>query len=265
MPTLLELQHAVERSLLAHADGEAAGHILAGDFTPAERLSIHRNTHRGTLIAALRPAFPAFHRLVGGDFFDRAAGTFIDEQPPRSAYLNDYGAELPELLSRLPAAASLSYLSDVARLEWAVNRALHAPDTGAFDLARLTALDRADHDRVRFVPGPSLSLVSAACPADALWRAVLARDGPAIAAFDPSAGPVWLLVERRTGGVEVVVLDESAWRFTAALCAGSPLQDAIEAAPAIDAAALLAEHLAIGRFVDFDTAEAVTRAGENSS
>ena len=47
----------------------------------------------------------------------------------------------PEFLARFPPAASLAYIADVARLEWAVNRALHAPDAAPLDVARLA--DRA--------------------------------------------------------------------------------------------------------------------------
>lgn len=265
MPTLLELQQAVAHSLVGRID-DAAVHVVAGDFTPGERLNVYRNTCRGTLINALRLSYPAVHRVVGGDFFEFAAGAFVDEQPPRHAYLDDYGVELSDFLARLPAVSALTYLPDLARLEWAVSRALYAPDADGLDLARLNALDGKDRGRVRFLPHPSLGLVFAACPADELWSAVLEGNEAAIAAFDPSAGPVRLLVQRRASGIDVVRLEEGAWRFTAALCAGVPLGAAVRAAAGIDAAALLADHLAHERFVDFGIAGAGIAAepGEKS-
>jgi hypothetical protein len=177
---------------------------------------------------------------------------FIEMQPPRSAWLDEFGAELPEFLAGFPPAASLAYLPGVARLEWAANRALHAPDAEPLDLSRLAAIDPADHGRIRFVPHPSLGLVQADHPVDAMWRAVLAQDDTEMAAIDLAAGPAWLLVERCATGVEVARLTEPQWRFIAELCASRPLQAAIDAAPAIDAAILLAEHLAAGRFFDFE-------------
>ena len=53
-------------------------------------------------------------------------------------------------------------------------------------------------------------------------------------------------------GIEVVRLDEPAWHFMTALCAGRPLQAALDMTTDIDAPTALAEHLAVGRFVVFE-------------
>jgi hypothetical protein len=66
-----------------------------------------------------------------------------------------------------------------------------------------------------------------------------------------AAGPVRLLVERGAAGVEVSRLDDAAWHFAAALCQGRPLVAALAGAGYAGAEALLAEHLAAGRFIDF--------------
>jgi hypothetical protein len=58
------------------------------------------------------------------------------------------------------------------------------------------------------------------------------------------------LVERRDTGVEVSRLDEAAWCFTAALCDGWSVDEALAGAAGICAEQLLAEHLAAGRFTD---------------
>ena len=70
-------------------------------------------------------------------------------------------------------------------------------------------------------------------------------------AIDLAAGPVWLMVERNANGVEVLRLSEPEWRFMSDLCASRPLQEAIDVVPEIDAASLLAGHLAAGRFIRF--------------
>jgi Putative DNA-binding domain len=254
MPTLLELQRAVYHGLVACDDAPCAEFIVSGAIPAEARLNIYRNTFIAGLTTALRLAYPAAHRLVGAEFFESAARMFIEAEPPCSAWLDTYGAGFAEFLAGFPPATSLLYLPGIARLEWAVNRALHAPDAKAkaLDLTRLAAIDPADHGRIALMPKPSLGLVQAEHPVDAIWRAVLAQDDAAMAAVDLGAGPVWLLVERGATGVEVVRLSEAEWRFTAELCAARPLQAAIEAAPAIDAAMLLASHLAAGRFVGFE-------------
>lgn len=252
MPKLLELQRAIFRSLIEHDDTAAAGCIIADLLAPQARLNIHRNTMIGGLTTALRLSYPAVHRIVGAEFFESAARIFIEAQPPESAWLDAWGARFPEFLASFKPAAALPYLPGVARLERAVSRALHAPDVAALDLSRLSRIDAAIQERIAFVPHPSLGLVCAEYPVDAVWRAVLDRDDAAMAAIDLDAGPVWLLVERPETGVEVVRTSEAMWRFTQALCAPRPLQTAIDAAPGIDAAVALANHLAAGRFVDFE-------------
>ena len=254
MPTLLDLQHAVCRAIVAGENRDAATHVIADGIDPGARLSIYRNTFLTSLTAALRLSYPAVHRLVGDAFFEGAAPIFIAERPPRSAYLDEYGADFPEFLARFPPAASVPYLPDVARLEWAVNRALHAPDAKPLDVARLAGFGLDDPARFCFAPHPSVGLLRTDYPSDKIWLAVLERDDRALAAIDLAAGPAWLLVERAETRVEVHRMSEPEWRFMAALCSGRALEAALDSRPDIDAPQLLANHLAAGRFIAFEAA-----------
>ena len=105
MPTLLEIQRAVHRSLIARDDAQAVAYIVADELLPEVRLNIYRNTFIGALTTALRLSFPAVHRLVGDEFFESAARIFIEEEPPRSAYLDNYGTGFPEFLAKFRPAA----------------------------------------------------------------------------------------------------------------------------------------------------------------
>ncbi len=252
MSMLLEVQRAIYRSLVERNDGLAAGHIVADALAPAARLNIYRNTFIGNLTTALRLSYPTVHRLVGAAFFETAARLFIEAHPPRGTYLDEYGADFPDFLAQFEPAASLVYLPGVARLEWAVNRALHAPDAEPLDVSRLLAIVPADHGRIVFRPHPSVSLVHAEHPVDEIWRAVLAQDDAAMAAIDLGSGPVRLLVQRPTRDSSVIRLNEPEWRFMAELCASQPLQIAIDAVPDVEPALQLADHFAAGRFIDFE-------------
>jgi hypothetical protein len=256
-PSLLELQRAVRRSVVAHDDADACSYIVGDGIEPAARLGIYRNTFASVLTNALRLSYPAVHRLVAAECFEGAARLFLQEQPPQCANLDGYGADFPEFLGRVPPVARLSYLPDVARLEWAVSRALHAEDAEPLDVARLAALSEDEQARVMFAPHPSAGHVRAEHPADSIWRAVLAQDDAALAAIDPAAGPVWLLVHRAETGVEVSRLSECAWRFSVALFAGRALHQALDEAQCAEAQATLTEHLAAGRFSGFSLADPV--------
>jgi len=208
---LHDLQRAVCRSLIEGDDDDVEAHVLSDGVAVANRLNIYRNTFFGTLTNAFRLSYPGIHRLVGAEFFEAVSRAFINAQPPRGAYLDEYGSGFAEFLACFPAAMSVPYLSDVARLEWAVNRALHAADATPLELMNLRAVDEGEHRRVRFVPHPSVSLIRADYPADTIWRAVLDGDDAALHAVDLDDEQVWLLIERSSTGINVMRLSEAAW------------------------------------------------------
>ena len=245
-PTLIELQHAIRQSLLSGGDGDASAFVINEGLDPGERLGIYRNTSAGVLVTALQLAFPAVQHVVGPEFFEGAARLFVAEAPPRSAWLDEYGADFPEFLARLAQAASVPYLPDLARLEWQVNLVLHAADAEPLELACLATLDEAELEDLRFEPHPAAQLLRCEFPADAVWHAVLERDDGAMAAIDLADGPIWLLVQRTASGVDVVRLSKPEWRIAAALFSGQPLGAALAAASCAEPHSLLAAHLARG-------------------
>jgi len=219
---------------------------------PGARLNVYRNAFIASLTKALRLCYPAIYRLVGAEFFAGAAARFIPACPPESACLDDYGSEFAAFLADFPPAAGLSYLAGVARLEWAVSRALRAPDVPALDPKALAQIHPVEHPRVCFTPHPAVGLVCDDTPVDLIWRAVIDRDDATMVAIDLAAGPVWLVVEPGSHGVDISRLDPAAWRFTADLFAGYPIEAMLAAEPPTNAAELLAEHLLAGRFSGFE-------------
>ncbi len=266
MPALLELQRRMAALLCAEEPSSPEASYLTA--SAALRLDIHRNTRRSTLINALRLSFPAVQRLVGAEFFDAAARRFISAQPPPGAYLNDYGADFAGFLGDFAPAAALPYLREVAQLEWAVNRALHAADAPGLGLERLAAVAESAWPFVSFIAHPGLSLLRLQYPADLIWRAVLAQDDAAMAQIDPTPDELHLLIERDCTGVQVRRLAGAVWHFTAQLCAGRPLHAALGDRPDAQLEAALAAHLSAGRFIDFqldDPAVRGTRAPAHST
>ncbi|HEX4377309.1 MAG TPA: DNA-binding domain-containing protein [Steroidobacteraceae bacterium] len=261
MSTLLEWQRSMRARLLGAPRPDLPSADAATDAKSTERYAIYRHTCLTTLINALRLNFPAVRLLVGDEFFEGAAAQFVSAQPPTSAYLNDYGASFAAFLAQFPPAAGISYLSDVARLEWAVSRSLHAPDSASLDPAALSALDPSQMSAVRFHPRPGVCLLRLNAPADEIWRAVLSGDEVAMAAVKLGNRPVYLLVERDERGTSVQRLGCVAGRFSEALLRGQSLNEALDAVDdghVADGAneevnAALADHLRAGRFAEFTT------------
>jgi hypothetical protein len=246
MSALHELQQAFAASLLLEGDGAVCGHIIEDGFSAAERLRIYRNTFRSTLTEALRLAYPAVDRLVGRDFFDRAAERFIHATPPSSAYLNEYGDGFADFLAGFEPAGALPYLPDVARFEWALSVAANAVDAPVLAAEALAAIDPQHHARLRFEPHPSVSFLALAYGADEIADAVMSGDDAAIAEIDASSRDVRLVVHRGLSGVEAQGLVPDAYVFVSRLCGGEPLGHLLEKAPA-GAPVLIAEQLVKGR------------------
>lgn len=256
MPSLRELQDAMQRSILARDDLAAAAWIIDDGIEPDRRLSVYRNTFASTLIRAMRLSCPAVDRLVGSEFFDAAVRAYIAVRPPRSSYLDEFGGDFADFLEQFPPARSVPYLPDIARLEWAVSRGLHAPDAPALGAADVGMVEPADHERIRFHPHPSVSLVHSRFPVDEIWRSVLDGDDARLAAIDPDGGPVWLIVQRHESGIRVERLEANAWRFLDDLFAGCALGEALGKHPGIDSARILADLFVDGRCTSFSLVDA---------
>jgi hypothetical protein len=254
LPALLELQHAMRDQLVGGGELATPAWIQAPAAELAERLHVYRGTILDTLVRALRLSFPTVHRLVGDAFFQGAGRLFAQHHLPASADLDRYGDAFPKFLQDFAPCAALTYLPDVARLDRAVNRALHAHDAEPLAFAALaTAAASTDPDRLRFVAHPSLSLLLSPFPVDAIWRAVVQQDESAMAAVDLDSGPVHLLIERVSGSVDVTRIAVEEWPSTQALLQGRPLTELLAAPAAIDIPALLARHFSAGRVVAFAT------------
>ena len=266
-PSLLEVQRLFLNDIGGGRLGDAlAPHVVGDGLEPALRVSIYRDTSIKTRVNALRLTFPAVCELVGEEFFEGATRAYIDQELPRSAWLDEYGAGFVSFIGRFDPAASVPYLSDVAALEWAVSRALHAPEARAIDPRQLAPALGSVCGSLRLVAHPAIGLVRTQSPADAIWHAVLAGDDASLAAIDLSDRPVHLLVERQVRNpgeagatVQVQRLGQAAWLLTRALCGGRSLGQALEEVDGADACArtLLAEHLAAGRFVAFTLNQSV--------
>lgn len=251
MPSLLEAERGLRDALVAGA--RAPEWICGGADLAAQRLEVYRNTIAGTLARALRLAFPTVERLVGAEFFAGAAQVFARADPPASADLNAYGSGFPAFLQDFAPCAGLPYLPDVARLDQAVSRALHAEDAAALDPGELARIDPDRVGALRFRCHPSVSLLRSEFPVDAIWAAVLAQDEAAMAAIDLQGGPVHLLVERVDGKPVVVRMPRLHWDWTTWLAQGQPFGDLLTAATAGEVAGVLAQHLAARRFVAVQT------------
>jgi hypothetical protein len=255
MPPLRELQQALRAALLGGDDAGAAALVLDDGLTARARLSIYRHHVFTTLTDALAATFPAVRRLVDPRFFAFAADRYIRSHPPDGPCLFEYGATFPAFLATFPPCRDLAYLPDVARLEWALNTALHADDAPPLDPAAIRAIAPEDTPRLVFRLDPSLSLLASPWPVDAIWSAQQPGADPD-RTVNLDDGGVCLQVRRRGDEAGLRRLDAAAHAFRHTLGGGRSLEHAATAAlavdPAFDLAAAVAALLAEGALVGFE-------------
>ena len=242
MSTLRELQAEFRDGVLEQGEALILPEIIGDGLAPAARLSIYRNHVFTTLTNALKATFPVVCRLVDERFFAYAAHEYIRDNPPRVRCLFEYGASFAEFLAAFPPCRDLAYLPDVARLEWAMNAALHAADAPPFDSARLAAVPPDDTANLILRLDPALRLIASPWPVDDIWAANQPGSDPD-ARVDLDAGEVWLQIRRADDRVLFRRIDAASFAFRRALADGERLADAAEAALHADAAFDLASAL----------------------
>ena len=234
MPSPRELDRGFATGLLGGSDDAILAEILGDGLAPAARLAIYRNHVFATLTEALEATYPVVVRLVNRRFSAYAADRYIREHPPAGPCLFEYGASLPDFLAAFPACQHLAYLPDVARLEWALNLALHAEDAVALDPRWLAAVPPDEIVRLRLRLHPAVSLLESPWPLDRIWRANQPGADPE-ATVSLDAGAVRLEVCRLDSDVVFRSLAAGTFAFRRALASGCELEHAVQAMQSADA------------------------------
>ena len=162
--------------------------------------------------------------LVGAEFFRGLARAFIGRSLPTQPVLAEYGAGFPAFIAGHDAARDLPYLADVARLDWALNLAFHAPAGGRLAAADLAALPADRLPSLRLSLAPGTVLVCSPYPLDRIWAA--SQPEAAADPVDLAAGGVRLLVLRRPDDAAFVSLSAGEAAFVAGLGEGLTLEEA---------------------------------------
>jgi hypothetical protein len=222
MHTLDQLQSLMS-SALRGGDALDLLALIEGDGVPPEaRLRIYRNHLTVTLTEALEATFPVVCRLVDQRFFAYAAHEYLAATLPSRPCLAEYGESFPDFLVSFPACRNLVYLADVARLEWAINLALHAEEARPLDRPASSLSDLV----VRL--HPSSQLVASQWPIERIWYANQPEGNPNTV-IELDSGGTRLQVYRRGDRVVIRGIEQSTYAFLSALAHGAQVKEAIDA------------------------------------
>lgn len=231
MPALREVQAAFRDGLLA-GDPAILGMIAGGRLSPAARLQIHRNNLFVSLGDALAAHYPVVQRLLGEACFAATARQFIAKAPPREPVLAAYGAGFADFLAGFPPVASLPWLSDTARLEWAIHQVRQSAPDASLSLAGLAAVAADALPGTRLTLQPGVRHLATPHAVDAIWHANQ-PDADGTVTLD-EAGRALEIRALADGTIAIVALDSGRFAFRSRLAGGVALGVAADAALARD-------------------------------
>ncbi len=183
---------------------------------------------------ALGSAFPTIAALIGAESFAGLARHFWHEQPPVRGDVGEWGDALPVFIAASDQLAAEPYLTDSARLDWAVHAATRAADVSGGWPPALEALTSTDPALLRMQLAAGASVVESRWPIATVWHAHH-RDQPfdsVRAAFEAGREETALVWRGDGFVVHVEALDAADASFTAGVACGQSLAAALDAAGA---------------------------------
>lgn len=232
MPSLEILQNQMRAALICSDQrfedcmAPLLGQLAERRLPPRAGLAVHRNNLRISLTAALEATYPVVRRLVGEKFFAFAAASYILRARPEQPCLEDYGGGFAGFLATFQPCSELAYLPDVARLEWARNEVVTAPDSCPVDTTLLASALPVP-EALRLHLAPSARWLALSWPADEIWEAHRQAEVPPLSL---SPGRTFLELWREDGQVLCRRIDEAGHALRMSLLLGESFAEAAQQA-----------------------------------
>lgn len=189
--------------------------------TPLERLEVYNHAYFARLEECLADDFPAVKHALGELAFANLCRHYATACPSRGPSLNNFGAQLPRFLEK--RTTPRSFVSELARLEWAIVEVLHAPESDGLAAAALAALPSERNGEVRFAPGASVRLIQSEYPVNRYFQEYLQGAEPPL----PSKQESFVVVARHGYRIRRFELPHEQGLVLARLFSGAPLGAAL--------------------------------------
>ncbi len=222
---LQALQQQMLNAILAADENIASLPVCQQNpLSPQERIGIYRHNIRAQLIQTLKQVYPVCFQLVGEDCFNAMAAHFAMKiSPPQSFSLNHYGHNFPAFIEQFEPLASVPYLADVARLEWAYEKAQYSPYAATFPHEKLAAVPTEHYQQLRFCLPQGSTLLASPFPVFTIWHHHQQKED--IPAIDIQQGGETLLISREQWDVRPTLLSQTQWQCLMAIKQGQTLSE----------------------------------------
>ncbi len=246
---MVDFQRTFSNALLDANAAIPSGLSAPNGGAAARRFNVYRNNVTYSLVSALADIFPTVQSLVGEEYFRAMARVHVENNPPRSPVLHEYGREFATFLESFEPARNLAYLPDVARLDRLWLDAFHAADQAPLGGAALSEIGPEKLGDIRFVAHPATALLQSDYAVISI--VTRSREAASLEGIDPTK-PEFGLVTRPEFDPVIYELEEPAFVFTKSLFEGATLGEAastaFEVEPAFDLSAALSMLITSGAF-----------------
>ncbi|MBL8711032.1 MAG: putative DNA-binding domain-containing protein [Rhodospirillaceae bacterium] len=247
MTALVDLQRQMAAAIRRPARALPMDVFRPDHLPEGDPLSVYANHHQISLCAALATTFPTVSLLVGEEAFRVLASRFLQCQPPVRPCLAEYGADFGTYLDGEMLVKSLPYLADMARLDWAINRATTAPEAVALDMDMLGALTAEQLAELSLQAHPSLTLLRSDFSLPDIYR--FAHGAETAEAITLKASETRLMIWRQNGTAKTTSVSPDVFEALEALIRGEKLASACERLPPSELPDFFSQQILAGGFV----------------
>ena len=254
MTLLMQQQQALVAVLLAPQDGAAqallASHTRSDQSTARRGLLAYLANGAELAQRSLAAAYPVLAQLVGSEAFNAMTRDFWRHDPPQRGDLAQWGSALAAYVQSIAGLAEEPYLSDVARVEWALHSAATAPDA-QLDLLSLRLLVEHEPGELALGLCPGAACVCSAWPIASILNAHLVQmpslqdAGRKLRAGHGETTLVW----RKGFAPRMREASPGESAFVETVLAGDSLAEALDGAPGFDFSAWLPEAVQDGLLI----------------
>ncbi|KGK42157.1 hypothetical protein LH51_09565 [Nitrincola sp. A-D6] len=233
--------HKPFHDALLNADSALPAGLTNWNQTDGEhRFAVYRNNVMSSLINVLAGNFPVVQQLVGEAFFRAMAREFVTHHPPITPIMLLYGQTFSDFIADFPPAASVPYLADMARLEYAIQSSRHCADSQPIKSDRLTRLVE-DHYALSYTGlklAAAIRILTSDFAVASIWHAHQGSS-PADLSQINIHQPESFMLSRPALKVQLHSIDPGAAEFIRHLSQGMPLAQATETTYPFDPVAVL--------------------------
>lgn len=224
--SLASIQKSMFLAVTGGGLAEAAEHVKPSGLESEARLGIYAEMYWLRMRDALRADYPFVHRVLGDEDFDVLVARHLKQNASTHYSLGMLGRGFSDVVLSAQLQG-LSWLADLAALEWAHAESFIAPDAPLLDRQSLASINEETFSSARLVPHSSLRLLNPAWDVVAVWRALEA--GGAWQDVTPSREGTPLVVWRQGFRVFHVSVGRAEGQAMEAALLGKTLPEICEA------------------------------------